>query len=275
MTQENQTIDLLDVSECTYKERLTANCLQGLANREGPRLFLDYGNYDDPGTRKTNSVQMTEENWFGKYRDFLNRNDLDNLDYYQTEYDLKVNKLDGLSAAIEKYGHLLKGLVVWDPALIDSVNLALMLAGLDNLLVCHPDQIADLEALTGLTVREDLRGRFSDRVALYRWAYEHLFSQCKPGQVAHMEPAWQAGGVHGLHRPEQAVHLLPFLPSKRRPADFRTETAPPSGGRSALAAKFPLWHTTGRTHSTTRDPAAGAGFTGDPFRDSIGTGGQS
>ena len=89
MTQENHTIDLLDVSECTYKERLTANCLQGLANREGPRLFLDYGNYDDPGTRKTNSVQMTEENWFGKYRDFLNRNDLDNLDYYQTEYELK------------------------------------------------------------------------------------------------------------------------------------------------------------------------------------------
>ena len=191
MKPDKITIDLLDISECTYKERLTVNCLQGLANREGPRLFLDYGNYDDPGTRKTNSVQMTEENWFGKYREFLQRNDLDNLDYYQGEYDLKVNKLKGLAAAIRKYSHLQKGLVVWDPELMDSVNLALMFAGLNDLLVCHPDQIPELESLTGLSVKEDLRGRFSDRVTLYRWAFKHLFIQCKPGQVAHMEPAWQ------------------------------------------------------------------------------------
>jgi hypothetical protein len=191
MKQDIITIDLLDISEQSYKERLTANCLQGLANREGPRLFLDYGNYDDPGTRKTNSVQMTEENWFGKYREFLDRNDLDNLEYYQAEYDLKVNRLADLPAAITKYRHLLKGLVVWDPELIDSVNLALMFAGLNDLLVCHPDQIAEMAALTGLAVKEDLRGRFPDRVTLYRWAFKHLFQQCKPGQVAHMEPAWQ------------------------------------------------------------------------------------
>ncbi len=191
MKQDKITIDLLDISECTYKERLTANCLQGLVNRGGARLFLDYGNYDDPGTRKTNSVQMTEENWFGKYREFLHRNDLDNLEYYQSEYDLTVNKLKDLSAAVRKYSHLLKGLVVWDPDLIDSVNLALMTAGLDDLLVCHPDQIPELESLTGLPVKEDLRGRFSDRVSLYRWAFKHLFNRCKPGEVAHMEPAWE------------------------------------------------------------------------------------
>ena len=191
MIQEKIKIDLLDVSGFTYPERLTANCLQGLVNREGPQLFLNYGNYDDPGTRKTNSVQMTEENWFGKYREFLKRNDLDNLDYYQSEYNLTINPLKDLPSAIQKYSQHLKGLVVWDPDLLDSVNLALMVAGLNDLLVCHPDQIAELESLTGLRVTEDLRGRFTDRVALYRWAFEHLFNQCKPGQVAHMEPTWQ------------------------------------------------------------------------------------
>ena len=187
---EHLKCDLLDVAECVYMERLTANCLQGLVNRDGPQLFLSYGNYDDPGTRKTNSVQMTKENWFGKYREVLCHNDLDNLNYYQQEYDLSVNKLKDLPAAILKYKSYFKGLVVWDPDLIDSVNLALMLAGLNDLLICHPDQIAYLETLTGLPVKEDLRGRFSDRISLYRWAFKNLFKKCKSGQIAHMEPAW-------------------------------------------------------------------------------------
>jgi len=120
----------------------------------------------------------------------LCRNDLDNLDYYQTEYDLDITVLKDLSAAISKYRSYLKGLVVWDPGLIDSVNLALMYAGLKDLLLCHPDQLPKLQASTNLPVIEDLRGRFVDRVALYRWAFKALFGQCKSGQVAHMEPAW-------------------------------------------------------------------------------------
>ncbi len=183
-------VDLLDVSPLSYQERLTANCLQGLVNRDGAKLFLDYGTYDDPGTRTTNSVQMTEENWIGKYREVLKRNDLDNLDYYQGEYGFEVNQMEDLPSAIKKYQDCVKGLVLWDPELIDSVNLALMIAGLRDLLICHPDQLTELQSLTGLKVEEDLRGQFEDRVSLYRWAFRHLFNQCKRGQVAHMEPAW-------------------------------------------------------------------------------------
>ena len=190
MTQLKIAIDLLDISDLSFAERLTANGLQGLVNRAGPALFLDYGRYDDPGNRRTNSVQMTEENWLGKYRAVLNRNDLDNLDYYRSEYDLAVTPLADLPAAILKYRDHLKGLVIWDPDLVDSINLALTLAGLHDLLICHPDQVEALQSLTGLPVVEDLRGRFADRLALYRWAFSNLFDRCKPGQVAHWEPAW-------------------------------------------------------------------------------------
>ena len=62
MSQPKTSIDLLDISDLNFAERLTVNGLQGLVNRSGPKLFLNYGNYDDPGTRRTNSVQMTEEN---------------------------------------------------------------------------------------------------------------------------------------------------------------------------------------------------------------------
>src|SRR5512135_2954295 len=103
MPASKQTIDLLDVFPLDYPDRLTANCLQGLVNRSAARLFLDYGVYDDPGTRKTNSVQMTEENWFGKYRQVLKRNDLDNLDYFKNVHSLKVVKQKDLHTAILQY----------------------------------------------------------------------------------------------------------------------------------------------------------------------------
>lgn len=44
---------LLDVSRLDYEDRLTASSLQGLANRDGRRLFLDHGRYDEPGSRRT------------------------------------------------------------------------------------------------------------------------------------------------------------------------------------------------------------------------------
>lgn len=190
MPATKTTIDLLDISSLDYASRLTANSLQGLVNRKGAYLFLDYGIYDDPGTRTTNSVQMTEDNWFGKYRDVLKRNDLDNLDFYTKVHKLDVNKLKNLEASIGKYKDDLKGFVIWDPGLIESVNLALMYSGLESLLVVHPDQLKALQELTNLPVVQDLRGRFTDRVSLYKWAFKNLFNRCKTGQAACMEPQW-------------------------------------------------------------------------------------
>jgi len=197
-------VELLDVSGLGYEERLLAASLEGLVNRAADRragqgrvhdgaahgaaetmagkpatdgtceargasgafLFLDYGSNDDPGTRRTNSVMMTEEDWAGRYRPFLARNDLDNLDYYRSALGLEVEKLLGLEAAVARHRNLIQGVVVLDPYLDDSVNLALCYAGLESLLVVHP-RLVRWAAFLGLPVVEDLRDRFADRVSLY------------------------------------------------------------------------------------------------------------
>lgn len=184
-------VDLFKVEKLDYAERLTANSVQGLINRSGPKIFLDYGIYDDPGTRKTNSVQMSDENWFKKYRQVLKRNDLDNLDFYRKIYPLKINPIKTLDELIEKHSTAIKGMVVWDPDIIESVNLALMFSALKNLLVVHPEQVKHFEKRFGFVVVEDLRGRFTNRVELYRWALQNLFPLCKLGQVVCMEPEWK------------------------------------------------------------------------------------
>jgi hypothetical protein len=188
---EKIRVDLLDISRLQYAERLTASSLQGLANRGGPRLFLDHGTYDDPGSRTTNSVQMTEEDWHGKYRAYLKTNDRDNLGFYCSVLPLDITLQESLASAIHAHAGCLKGLVVWDPALPDSINLALTLSGVKELLVVHPDYVEQAEGASGVKVAEDLRGRFKDRVSLYRWQLAHLWSACREGQVACMEPEWK------------------------------------------------------------------------------------
>lgn len=203
-------VELLDVSGLGYEERLLAASLQGLVNRAaGPEdgggeapgafLFLDYGGNDDPGTRRTNSVMMTEEDWLGRYRPFLSRNDLDNLDYYRSALGLEVEKLPGIEAAVARHRNLLRGVVVLDPYLEDSVNLALCYAGLESLLVVHP-RLVHWAAFLGLHVVEDLRDRFRTRVSLYVWAFRELRPRCASWAVVSSEPAW--------HRPEFADYIV-------------------------------------------------------------------
>ena len=183
-------IDVLDVSRCSYAERVSAAALQGLVNRREPVLFLDYGIYDDPTARRTNEVFLDDENWYGKFRALLGPQDQRNLTYYQKEHAADSAPLKSLSAAVEKYHNHLNGCVVWEAALPDTVNIALMLAAQEDLL---PVEASDLEwaQQMNLPLIHDLRGRWTDRVALYRWAFAELFPKCKEGQIACIEPGWQ------------------------------------------------------------------------------------
>jgi len=46
MSKDTYTVTILDVSALDYPDRLIATSLQGLANRQGPKLFLNFGVYD-------------------------------------------------------------------------------------------------------------------------------------------------------------------------------------------------------------------------------------
>ena len=188
--QFESPIDVLDMSAASYAERISAGALQGLVNREKPALFLNYGIYDDPKARQTNEVFMDDAIWYGKYRDMLGNQDQRNLEYYQKEHGVRVRSAENLAELVIKYRHLLQGCVLWDADFPDTVNIALILAGQEGLLPIETSQVEWAAAL-GLTVLHDLRGRWDDRVALYRWAHQNLFSKCAQGSIACIEPGWQ------------------------------------------------------------------------------------
>jgi len=183
-------IFVLDVSELSFSGRVCAAALQGLVNRKGATLYLDYGFYDDPSARRTNEEFIDDENWFGKYRAFLGNQDEHNIEYYRKRHGFDIEELSSLSEALNKFRNDYDGLVIWDESLLDTVNAAVMLAGLENLIPVTMNLIEEL-ALQDLPIRHDLRNRWTDRLQIYTWAMDNLFEQCKPGVVACIEPGWQ------------------------------------------------------------------------------------
>jgi len=183
------TIDVLDASPLTYDERVTAATAQGILNRAGPRVFLDYGCYDDPQSRRTNEVFMDDKHWYGKYRPLLGDQDQNNLDYYCREHGFKTRKVKDLETLIRTNRTTFKGFIICDDALPDTINVAVMLAGLEDLLPLSP-ALAERFAALNLPVRHDLRGRWRDRLEVYSWAFKQLFPRCKAGQLACIEPGW-------------------------------------------------------------------------------------
>src|SRR5512147_671116 len=115
MAKTFKSVIRLDVSELGYAERLCATSLQGLVNRQGPRLFLNFGIYDDPEARRTNENFLPDEIWKEKFRPFVGNQDDHNLAYYQSIYKLNY-ETKTLGESVKLFRDVLKGVVIWDPS---------------------------------------------------------------------------------------------------------------------------------------------------------------
>jgi len=190
---------VLDVSKLGFGERLAAASIQGLANRRGPRVYLRYGFYDDPASRRTNESFMPDEIWESTFRPMMGDQDEANLAYYREACGMSFEELPGLDALARRFRSILRGFVVYDPELPETIDAAACLAGLEDLVIVPPALAAWASGL-GLEPRRDLRGRWKDRLELFAWAAEGLYPRCAPGKLACLEPGWE--------RPEFVDYLV-------------------------------------------------------------------
>jgi len=114
-----------------FQQLHALTCLQGIVNRDRPRLLLRY---------------MTSKQWASE-RGF---NDLDGWWWHElrqrkllpAEYNGRVMAIDGqrvgLPVLLRRYTRDVSGLVVWDPRVPATSHLASTLAGTANLLPVTP-----------------------------------------------------------------------------------------------------------------------------------------
>jgi hypothetical protein len=146
----------------SWEEWTLLTCLQGLVNRVEPRIFFLNDDYDAL--------------W---------------LSYYAETYGIATDSAT-TDAVLEQHAGEISGYIVYDDAMLDSLNVATTWGALENALPAPASLVPRLRD-HGLREIEDLRGRWTDRYAAYEWALETLHPRCHPrivGAVCVDRPHW-------------------------------------------------------------------------------------
>ncbi len=175
-----------DGTPAAYDEAMAAACLEGIINRTSPELYL------------LSSTKTRPQYWL----DLLSKDG-------RWLQGRQRKPLPDLSALVKLAGKRAKGVIIWDPAVPASVNVATTLAGVYDGVVLSPELAERYVAKWHLPVLYDLRGKFtgaetgSRKNDAYRWAireclarglcsshrlclFEDAFSTCAQGDTGYV-----------------------------------------------------------------------------------------
>lgn len=133
--------------------------LQGVVNRTQPRIYLEQPRDEGPYT-------------------WLN----DGLGLEWTE-------IDDPWLLFEQFSSEVSGVVITDPAIVDTVNVATTIAGLEGGVVADPALVDRLTAAPyNLPVIDDLRGRFGSPLEANAWQFENLWPRVNQRMLLGLDP---------------------------------------------------------------------------------------
>ncbi|MET9022139.1 GxGYxYP domain-containing protein [Actinopolymorpha sp. NPDC004070] len=147
--------------------KLLVTTLQGLVNRERPRIYVVVGKPSEGADTWLKDTHVP-------YTTFT--------DPWQV---------------LDRHLHRAKGIVVYDPEVVETVNVATTIGALRGGVIASPDLAGKLTAAPyDLPVLDDLRGRFDSNLAATTWAFEHLWPRTShrvlfgvnPGQSVPIPP---------------------------------------------------------------------------------------
>lgn len=124
---------------------------------------------------------------------------------------------DILDTLLKIYRDSIQGLIIYNPGFIDSINIAMMMAGQRDGMVVSPDQAGLLQQSSyKLPVLADLRNyQWKSRVQAYNWALSNLRRDASSQVVAGLNPT-MAGALQSYLVATRAfvywLHPLNFLP---------------------------------------------------------------
>lgn len=169
--QTVEHLDVYDLRGATRDVQLAATTGVGILNRPQPRVYLIVSGDDDYWLKQLipslSPLPQTVVSQSG---------------------DAALNVL------LEKYRAHIQGLIIYDPDLIDTINIATTLAGQRDGIVVSPALAQDLQRLYALPVLVDLRTyRWRSRLQAYLWAQQNLLNDCSPRLIAGLNPEIVSG----------------------------------------------------------------------------------
>lgn len=166
--QPPQHLDIYDVRGASFEVQLAVLTAAGIINRTQPRVYL-----------------------------LISNDDLFWLDHVFHAIPQKRAAQTGeaaLFALLDSYRTDLRGLIIYDPNLPDTINVATTLAGQRDGLVVAPNLAQTIQEKYQLPLIEDLRVYgWRTRLQAYHWAAQHLLPSAAPRLVAGLNPQAVAG----------------------------------------------------------------------------------
>jgi hypothetical protein len=166
--QTPERLVIYDVSRASDEVQLTLATLVGLINRPRPRVYMRY-HHDD-------------EVW------------LQHIPASIVQQRAEATHDAVLGALLQSYRTCVQGMIIYDPNVPDSINVATTMAGQEDGMVVSPEQAEALRLPYNLPVLADLRvHRWPDRTAAYAWARKNLLAGASSRLVAGLDPRIAAG----------------------------------------------------------------------------------
>jgi len=196
-----------------YDTLILLTTLQGLVNRDRPRLYLDHDHrrLESPGV---------DAFWLETYQEPGQP--------YGWLAETELIELTSLAEVLETFANDVAGVVVWDPAAPATLNVATTMAGVEDLVVLRAGSDITAAVTARLTVKRSLVDLFragaatlpdsstpssgSPKTDAYLWAKERYLDtrRANPQFLAYLEDGWPAtlyaqnrmtrGGVYALER---------------------------------------------------------------------------
>ncbi|MCL2106649.1 MAG: discoidin domain-containing protein [Oscillospiraceae bacterium] len=149
-------LDGMDIRNLPFDAQLAAQCIQGVVNRRGTRLYSEFEN----------------ESWV-------------------SDLGLTVEFLPDWKDAALKYRDELSGLVIYNPDIRDTANVANTIAGIRGGIAVSPALAETFSASPfELPVLVDLRevAAITDKLSAYRWMHANYWDQCGRRTISGLVP---------------------------------------------------------------------------------------
>lgn len=167
-----ERIHAIDLSRLSHlidpnQEIISFMTLAGLVNRSEPAIYL---------------AASRQDPWPDWMRE---RGDIEEYDWVSDPYDL-----------FAWYGARSNGLVVVDPGIAATYNVACVVAACEGLIACHPNHVSRIRRYDpSLGVVRDLRDEgFAHNGEAYTWAYEMYWSEVRHDVLAWIDTSWRPTG---------------------------------------------------------------------------------
>ncbi len=152
-------LDTIELAGRPFEDRLAAACLEGLVNRTQPRLYVK----NDEGNGST---------------------------FWADDTCLKYTSVGTWYNALVKYSDEIDGIIIWNPEVKETANVATTAAGILGGIAVHPNQLATVNALgLNLPVLLDLRDEpISNKNDAYMYIYNNFWEDCTRRTISGLAP---------------------------------------------------------------------------------------